>query len=105
MAPQKLHSSGSRVWALVERQHGVVTRPQLCALGVDADVIKRRIASGRLHPVWRGVYAVGRPQLTSEGRWMAAVLSCGPDAVASHVTAGAIWGVCAEPRAEIEVSV
>jgi hypothetical protein len=36
-----------------------------------------------LHPVWRGVYAVGRPELTRRGLWMAAVLACGPGAALS----------------------
>ena len=52
----------------------------------------------------RGVYAVGRPGLTRRGHWMAAVLSCGPGAVLSHGSAGALWGVRAEPDALIEVS-
>jgi very-short-patch-repair endonuclease len=41
----------------------------------------------------RGVYAVGRPQVSRFGRWMAAVLSCGPDAVLSHETAAALWEI------------
>jgi very-short-patch-repair endonuclease len=41
----------------------------------------------------RGVYAVGRPEVTRLGRWMAAVLVCGPNAMLSHGTAGALWKV------------
>ena len=52
----------------------------------------------------RGVYAVGRPGLTRQGQWMAAVLSCGRGAVLSHGSAGALWGIRAEPNALIEVS-
>ena len=58
MTPQKLHESP---WALARRQHGVVTRAQLLALGFTHDAIMHRLAEGRLHPKWRGVYAVGRP--------------------------------------------
>jgi very-short-patch-repair endonuclease len=54
--------------------------------------------------VRRGVYAVGRPQLTRHGRWMAAVLSCGPEAVLSHRSAAALWELAAEGDA-IEISV
>jgi very-short-patch-repair endonuclease len=43
--------------------------------------------------VARGVYAVGRPQLSQYGRWMTAILSCGPDAVLSHGTAAALWEI------------
>ena len=60
---------------------------------------------GRLHPVWRGVFAVGRPQLSMYGHWMAAVLSCGPEAVLSHGSAAALWEIGSERRPGIEVSV
>jgi hypothetical protein len=39
----------------------------------------------------RGVYAVGHRVLTRHGRWMAAVLACGPTAALSHQTAAAAW--------------
>jgi very-short-patch-repair endonuclease len=58
-----------------------------------------------MHPVWRGVYAVGRPQLTQQGRWMAAVLSCGSAAALSHQSAAALWQIRDRPGRWIEVSV
>lgn len=67
--------------------------------------IRWRVKSGRLHPVERGVYAVGRPELSRHGRWMVAVLACGPGAVLSHGSAGALWGFERERRGAIEVSV
>src|ERR687898_470768 len=93
------------VWALAERQHGVVTRAQLLERGFSPKAIRHRVARGRLHPVFRGVYAVGRPQLTQHGRWMAAVLACGPNAALSHGAAGALWRLRTQPRGELEVSV
>ncbi|MGH2963180.1 MAG: DUF559 domain-containing protein [Solirubrobacterales bacterium] len=74
-------------------------------LGFTSDAIKHRISTGRLHPAWRGVYAVGRPQLTKHGRWMAAVLSCGREAVLSHGSAAALWGMGSERTDRIDVSV
>lgn len=74
-------------------------------MGLNARQIERRIATGRLHPVWRGVYAVGRPRLGKLGRWMAATLACGPEAVLSHGSAAALWGFGNEPSRWIEVSV
>jgi hypothetical protein len=62
----------------------VVTRANLTALGFSAMAIDHRVATGRLHLVARGVYVVGRPELTPHGRWMAAVLACGDGAVLSH---------------------
>jgi hypothetical protein len=97
--------SSPGIWELAERQHGVVARRQLLALGLSAKAIKHRVAKGRLHPVWRGIYAVGRPRLTAHGRWMAAVLACGPEAALSHGTAAALWGMRPPRHDEIEVSV
>lgn len=110
MRGSKDHSSGGRgrdaaIWDLVRRQHGAVARRQLLDLGLSRRRIERRIASGRLHPVWRGVYAVGRPLLGRHGRWMAAVLACGPDAALSHGSAAALWGFGAEQGDLIDVSV
>jgi very-short-patch-repair endonuclease len=93
------------LWALVERQHGVVTRAQLLEHGFPAKAIKHRVANGRLHPLSRGVYAVGRPQVTRRGRWMAAVLSCGRQAVLSHGSAAALWEMASDRYGRIEVSV
>ena len=46
-----------------------------------------RVARGSLHRLYRGVYAVGHTKLTREGRFLAAVLACGPGAVLSHRSA------------------
>jgi predicted transcriptional regulator of viral defense system len=92
-------------WALAGRQHGIVARRQLLALGFSRRSIEHRIARGRLHPVMRGVYAVGWPRLTRERRWMAAVLACGEGAVLSHRSAAALWCIGSESRGQIDVTV
>jgi AbiEi antitoxin C-terminal domain/Transcriptional regulator, AbiEi antitoxin len=97
--------ASQQLWALAERQHGVVSRRQLLDLGLSAKSIKHRIAVGCLHPIWRGVYAIGRPQLTLRGRWMAAILSCGRDAVLSHGSAAAHWEILPARGKEVEVTV
>jgi very-short-patch-repair endonuclease len=74
----------------------VVARRQLLELGLSADWIRHRLAKGRLHPIHPGVYAVGRPEVTRLGRWMAAVLACGVNAVLSHESAAALWGIRSE---------
>jgi hypothetical protein len=71
----------------------VISREQLLELGFTRAGIKHRIAKRRLHVVGRGVYAVGRPELTQFGRWMAALLATGPEAVLSHTSAAALWGI------------
>jgi predicted transcriptional regulator of viral defense system len=97
-------SSSSTVWGLASRQHGLISVEQLNALGYSRRAIQHRMARGRLHPVMRGVYAVGRPDLDKRGRWMAAVLSCGPRAVLSHHSAAALWGVMPCSAGQIEVT-
>jgi Protein of unknown function (DUF559)/Transcriptional regulator, AbiEi antitoxin len=88
------------------RQHGVVGVAQLHAMGFDRDAIARRVASGRLHRVHRGVYAVGHTILPWRGRYLAAVLACGEGAVLSHRSAAALWGIrpTATPRIDVTVS-
>jgi very-short-patch-repair endonuclease len=78
---------------LADRQHGVVATWQLIALGLNHDDIRYRARVGRLHRVHRGVYAVGYRTLTPKGYRMAAVLAYGPDAVLSHRSAAAHWGI------------
>src|SRR5690349_2963970 len=92
------------IWALVRRQHGVVARWQLLAAGLTASAIRHRLKTGRLRRIHHGVYAVGRPELTQRGRWMAAVLACGEGAALSHGSAAALWQI-RRPGATIDVSV
>ena len=76
---------------LARRQHGVVAHSQLRALGLSRYAVKRRLVQGRLFRLHPATYAVGRPDLRIEGRWMAAVLSAGPDALLSHRSAACLW--------------
>ena len=92
-------------WELARRQHGILTRRDLLALGYGSGAIERRLAGGRLHRVAPGIYAVGWPDLTPKQRWMAAVLACGEGALLSHRSAAALWGIGKEPRDCVEVSV
>jgi very-short-patch-repair endonuclease len=93
------------VWRLVREQGGVVSRRQLRELDYSEKAIEHRRASGRLHPTpWRGVYSVGRPELTRRGLFVAAVLACGKDAVLIDASAADLWHVRAQRGGPIEVS-
>lgn len=61
-----------RIARLAERQHGVIARAQLVALGLGRGAIESRIRRGWLHPVHHGVYAVGYRNLSAREGWMAA---------------------------------
>jgi predicted transcriptional regulator of viral defense system len=95
----------SRVLTLVAEQHGVVSRAQLLDLGMDEQAIKYRLRRGRLHPVHRGVYAVGRPQLARHGTLFAAVLAYGPGAALSHEAAAEVLGIRKRQGGPIDVTV
>jgi len=83
----------------------VLTRRDLLALGFSAKGIRHRVASGRLHVIATGIYAVGRPELTPHGRWMAAVLLCGDGAMLSHRSAAQLWEIGHEEAGRIDVTV
>jgi very-short-patch-repair endonuclease len=79
---------------LAEKQHGVVAHRQVLELGEGKGLAWRRREGGLLISLHRGVYALGHQRLTREGRWMAAVLACGPGAVLSHFSGGHLWSLC-----------
>jgi very-short-patch-repair endonuclease len=91
--------------SLAARQYGVVARWQLLKMGFEPGAIDRMIAAGYLHPIHRGVYAVGHTSLSRGGRVMAAVLSYGPEALASHVAGAWCWGMLRGPGSRIDVTV
>ena len=70
-----------------------MTLAQLIAAGLDRKSIARRVASGRLHRVARGVYAVGHVALSREGTFLAAVLEAGEGAALSHLACAEHWEV------------
>jgi hypothetical protein len=82
-----------------------LSRSDLLALGFSPEAIRHRIATGRIHPVGRGVYAVGWPRLTQERRWMAAVLACGEHAALSHHSAATLWGIGKQHRGRVDISI
>ena len=96
-------ATDAEIAALAGCQHGVVTRSQLLALGMGDGAISRIARAGRLHRLYRGVFAVGHTVLTVEGRWMAATLATG--GVLSHATAAAAWDLRPSSAGTIYVTV
>ena len=85
------------VAAQAAREWGVLSLDELQACGLAKTAVAVRVRNGRLHPMFRGVYAVGHANVPLEGRFLAAVKACGPGAVLSSVSAAVHWGL-ARPR-------
>jgi very-short-patch-repair endonuclease len=71
----------------------VLSFDELRACGLSADAVASRVRNGRLHPMHRAVYAVGHDNPPLEGRFLAAVKACGPNAFLSHYSAAALWSL------------
>jgi predicted transcriptional regulator of viral defense system len=82
----------------------VIAGRQLVELGLSQSATRSRVASGRLHRVHRGVFCVGHAILTQRGRFMAAVLACGPEAWASHYCSGVLYELGLGARRLIDVT-
>lgn len=91
-------------WELARRQHGVISHEQLRALGFSEAAIRHRLRTGRLFRLWRGVYAVGRPDVSQRGRWKAATLACGEGYALDGESAAGLWGVRSNEGRLIELA-
>ncbi|TMK58818.1 MAG: DUF559 domain-containing protein [Actinobacteria bacterium] len=103
--PYKVDTPDAEVSRIAAGQHGVVTAKQLAAVGMGRMAISERSRNGRLHRIYRGVYAVGHRGLSLHGRFMAAVLACGPGAVLSHVSAAVLWELLKPIDGPVHISV
>jgi len=78
-----------RAWA----QYGFITTTQADCLGVHPNVITRLVRGGQWIRVRPGLYRLAGIKTSWRGRMMAAVLQAGSDAVISHRSAAALWGL------------
>lgn len=81
-----------------------MARVQLLDLGVSRRAIEHRLATGRLRPRFRGVYAVGHGAIGPRGTVTAALLAMSPGAVASHWTAASLWEIGEHPIALVHIT-
>ena len=89
---------------LAGHQHGVVARRQLRVIGLGDDAIDHRLRHGRLHPVHRGVFAVGHTVLTRHAVFMAAVLVA-DGAVLCRWSAAALGGMTTTGPRDVDITV
>lgn len=85
-------------------QYGVVARRQLVRLGMSRQAIATRLERRHLHEVHLGVYVVGARRIGRRGRWMAAVLASGEEAVLSHRSAARFWRLLPQAAEWIDVT-
>lgn len=98
--------SGGHAWFdLAEDQLGVVSRAQLLELGMTPAEARSNLESGRWRRLLPGVYATHLGPILPLARVWAAVLSAGPDAVASHCTALWLSGVIDAEPARVHVAI
>lgn len=90
---QRPETTTPAVAALATGQFGVASGTQLAGLGIAARRKRRWVQAGLLHRLYGDVYAVGHAHVPLRGRWLAAVLACGPGAVLSHRDAAELWGL------------
>jgi very-short-patch-repair endonuclease len=98
------HGVDAEVGRLAVAQNGVVTRDQLEGLGLNDQAIAKRVERRRLFRIHQRVYSLTPGVMTERGKFMAAVLACGPDAVLSHRSAAYLWGLVDSWRRPIDVT-
>jgi very-short-patch-repair endonuclease len=78
-------------------QRGLVHRSQLRELGITRGSYEHRVQVGSLHRVLPSVLSVMQPLIEPWAAETAALLYAGENAVLSHETAAALWGLTAIP--------
>ncbi|HVL31872.1 MAG TPA: type IV toxin-antitoxin system AbiEi family antitoxin domain-containing protein [Solirubrobacteraceae bacterium] len=104
-AREPSRSRADRLQTLASLQHGAVSRRQLAEVGFSRHNVDAMVRARWLHRVHPGVFAVGRRALGRHGRWMAAVLSGGPEAVLSHRSAASLHGIRRASSRLVEITV
>ena len=89
---------------IAARHFGLFTRAQALKAGLSSSGIQRRLDTQRWIRIHRNVYLVAGCPRSAKTRLAAATLAVGGGAVASHRSAGWLWGLCAEGESP-EVSV
>jgi hypothetical protein len=81
-----------RLNSLLIRRKGIVVRSEAYADGIARHLLDERVDSGVLIPVHEGVLRHAAVPVTTDMRWLAAVLAAGPDALLYGRAAAALHG-------------
>ena len=102
--PAHQHRRDGEIARICHRQHGLITLEQLEGQGLTVQAVHERLLAGRLHRVHQRVYSLTPGVMTERGKFMAAVLACGQDAVLSHRSAAYLWGLVETWKEPIDVT-
>ena len=89
---------------IAAEQENTFSLCQLLSQGVRPKAIERRLASGHIYVIHRGVYGLAGAPLSLHGRWLAATL-IDEAAVLSYRSAGGFWDMRRSVNEPIEVTV
>ena len=78
---------------LATRQFGLVTLDQARSYGLTGPTLTRLVTAGTWSRKYPGVYSLSSVPESLEQRVLAAVMWAGPGAVATHRSAGSLWGM------------
>jgi hypothetical protein len=84
---------------------GVIDLDELRCCGLSQRQVDYRARLGRLHRIHEGVFAVGHPNVSQKGLFIAAVKACKPDAALSHRSEAARAGFRPWTGGDIEVTI
>jgi hypothetical protein len=96
---------GEQLNQLLEQQHGMISAGQLTAAGVARSYAHERVLARRWQRPHYGVYAAFSGPLSRTATIWAALLRCGPTAVASHQTAAELDGLSELEDERVHVTV
>jgi len=86
-------------------QRTIVDAEQLHACGIGKRAIEYRLAAGRLHVMFQGVYSFGCGELPPLALEQAALIACGEKSFLSQLSSAFVWGLTPQAPAVVDVSV
>jgi predicted transcriptional regulator of viral defense system len=95
----------ARIAGIAARHHQLIRLQDLIQLGYTRDAVGRRVRTGRLYRIHRGVFALHPPPYAPPQRRLAAVYACGVGSAVSHLHAAAALTLVDDPPLPIDVTV
>ena len=98
-------SNPDGIGGLARTRRGQLIRPELLASGFTDEQVERYVEVGLLQRVQAGILLAGTMPPSWDDKMLAAVLAAGEAALASHLSAGRLYGLDGIKTATIEITV